>query len=386
MTSPAAAYAGRLLGQEPPADASDPVADWAASGAMWLTGRPDGPPLVHTGPAIALRGALLALSALAPGPALPGIGLLGERAALMGLSRQGKVSCGGGSRLLATTTGAVALTLARPEDWSLVPALVESAAQGWDDVAAWASGCTAEQVRDRAVLLGLPCGVVGEVRGQQPWLASPGVDRPQVSRPRVVDLSSLWAGPLAGSLLAMLGCEVLKVEDPRRPDGARRGHPAFFDLLNAGKRSICVDLRTSELPALLEGADVVIEASRPRALRQLGVDAERYVERGTVWLSITGHGRDQDRVGFGDDTAVAGGLVVDGCFVGDAVADPLTGVHGALAAWAALTEGRASLLDVSLAGVAAVAAGLGEQAATSVVAAPPHARPSRGRAPELACS
>ena len=79
---------------------------------------------------------------------------------------------------------------------------------------------------------------------------------------------------------------VVKVESTRtarrRPHGAR---PPFFDLLNAGKRSVALDLTLRRrAPALLRRcwprADVVIEASRPRALRQLGIDAERRARRG----------------------------------------------------------------------------------------------------------
>ena len=83
-------------------------------------------------------------------------------------------------------------------------------------------------------------------------------------------------------------------------------------------------------------ADVVLEASRPRALAQFGIDAEALTTgtpdgRGPqAWVSITGYGRTGDeanRVAFGDDAAAAGGLVswTDGepLFCADAVADPL---------------------------------------------------------------
>jgi len=59
----------------------------------------------------------------------------------------------------------------------------------------------------------------------------------------------------------------------------------------------------SALRALVAQADVVVEASRPRALEQLGIDAWSGGAR--VWVSITGHGRNEPvRVGFGDDAAV----------------------------------------------------------------------------------
>ena len=108
---------------------------------------------------------------------------------------------------------------------------------------------------------------------------------------------------------------VIKVESPARPDGARFGNREFFDWLHAGHRSLAADFGTREgraaLAALLEAADVVIEASRPRALAALGLAPDMIPHRpGQVWLSITGYGRaTPERVAFGDDAAVAGGLV-----------------------------------------------------------------------------
>jgi crotonobetainyl-CoA:carnitine CoA-transferase CaiB-like acyl-CoA transferase len=124
---------------------------------------------------------------------------------------------------------------------------------------------------------------------------------------------------------------------------------------------------------------VVLESSRPRALEQLGLIAADLVERGPqVWLSITGHGRAANRVAFGDDGAVSGGLVVrddDGpCFCADAVADPLTGLAATAEVAEALQRGGRWLLDVPLAAVAASAAGPTLPASDHPVA-PPRARP-----------
>ena len=101
----------------------------------------------------------------------------------------------------------------------------------------------------------------------------------------------------------------------------------------------------------------MLEASRSRALRQLGLIAEDVVANGTSWLSITARGRSSDAVGFGDDIAARAGLVhLDNdvpCPVGDAIADPLSGVAAALAARAALDVEEARLIDVSMLHVAA---------------------------------
>jgi crotonobetainyl-CoA:carnitine CoA-transferase CaiB-like acyl-CoA transferase len=189
---------------------------------------------------------------------------------------------------------------------------------------------------------------------------------------------------------------VIGFEATRRPDGARWGPPPFFDLLNGRKRSLAVDLRTAEgvatLAAVLARADVVIEASRPRALRQLGVHAEEVVATGRprVWASITGYGRAAPMSGwvaFGDDAAVAGGLVArdaDGpCFCTDAVADPTSGLVAAAAVLQALAHGGRWLLDVAMRDVAAHLAGPTLPSTGSTEVAAPRARPAVGRAPDL---
>jgi len=192
----------------------------------------------------------------------------------------------------------------------------------------------------------------------------------------VVDLSSMWAGPLCARLLGLGGAQVIKVESTGRPDGARAGDRRFFDWLHAGHRSVVVDFRSASgraaLAALLAIADVVIEASRPRALAALGLAPGTIPHRdGQVWLSITGYGRAAaDLVAFGDDAAVAGGLVgwtraddgvlggalggaAEPVFCADAIADPLTGVCGALAVARSVAAGGGELIDLSMRAVAA---------------------------------
>jgi len=213
----------------------------------------------------------------------------------------------------------------------------------------------------------------------------------------VVDLSSLWAGPLCSHLLGLGGARVVKVESTRRPDGGRRDETGFFDLLNHGKASVALDLPSTyglaRLRALLAAGDVVIEGSRPRALRGWGIEPETYLvmdDGPRVWVSITGYGRTgpaADRVGFGDDAAAAGGLVVrddDGpCFLADAVADPLTGIAATRAVGEALAEGGTWLLDAALAGVAASVARPGAAVPLTEPIPPPRARPIPGPARPL---
>lgn len=373
-----------------------PAEDWAASGGLWLTGRSEGPPLHPVGaPASAARGALLALAEVArlaglDPRRLPSHELLGERAAIAGFSRQGPRSVGGAFELLPAADGWVGVNLARQSDLDLVPALTEGAvASGSSDevqrgLAGWLASTTVAEVGVRARLLGMPLVVVpSNPRSMDDQLeARWGTGDVGVARlrrggrrqtsgtpPTVVDLSALWAGPLVGHLLRLMGARVVKVEGQRRPDGARRGPTGFFDLLHAGKEAVALDLATSSgrsaLQRLVRTADVVVDASRPRAMAQLGVDVEATVDAGTSWVSITGYGRTgpwSDQPAFGDDAAAAAGLLAwdsDGPVpAGDAIADPLAGLHAAVGAVAALSGDHAWLVDVAMRDVALVAARL----------------------------
>lgn len=404
-------------------DPAGELAAWAASGAMWLTGRPGAPPL---GPPAGLVGKLRAVgevvtrrTAASGTPVeLDPLAVLGERAALAGLCRNGDTSCGGATRLLPTRDGWMAVTMARPDDVDLVPAWLQVNDAGhdlWRTVRAALAAARGDELLERALLLGLPAAVLPPTVPPRTLAAPPLEPLPVRARPvestrsappppelaglLVVDLSALWAGPLCGGLLAEAGADVVKVESTNRPDGARRGPTRFFDLLNAGKRAVALDLRSPEgaarLHDLLARADVVIEASRRRALAQLGIDAESLLGRGgpRVWVSITGHGRTgrgADRVAFGDDAAIAGGLVAwdeqGPCFCADAVPDPVAGLVATAGVLEALAAGGRWLLDVAMAEVAAHLAGptlaiLPTGAPPD--AAPPRARPTRGRAPRV---
>lgn len=356
--------------------------DWSASGLAALTGMPDGPPDVS-------RAAVLS-RARAVGSELSGLfgitvdaaELLAGRAALSGLCRQGRISAGGATRLIAARDGWFALTLARPDDVDAVPAMLESEVAidyRWPAVTEWAGRRQVGDVAERARLLGLPVGVLGETEAAAPVVRRCGGRNPfhDYAGLLVVDLSSMWAGPLCGQLLARAGATVVKVESPTRPDGTRLGERRFFDWMNAGKLCYATDFgRPDNLRQLLSVADVVIESSRPDALVHRGVGpADIPARDGRVWLRITGHGADGERahwVGFGDDAAVSGGLVGsdpagDGpVFCGDAIADPLTGMHAALAVGESLHRGGGEVIEIALASVAAEYAALPLVSAESV--------------------
>ncbi len=293
--------------------------------------------------------------------------ILTGRAILLGLEPADRISAGGATRLMPSRDGWCALTLSRPDDVDAVPALVQSDAVGddrWRAVQAWAADHDAADVTGRARLLGLPVATLGETPAAPPRIHHVGAG----TSPRgltgllVADLSVMWAGPLCGQLLARAGATVVKVESPNRPDGTRAGPPSFFEWMNSGKLSYTADFdEPSALRRLLETADVVIESSRPAALARRGLGPADVAPRdGRVWLRITGHGTDGDRadwVAFGDDAAVAGGLVRgthdDPQFCGDAIADPLTGLHAALEVAQSLSRGGGDLIEMSMAAVAA---------------------------------
>jgi crotonobetainyl-CoA:carnitine CoA-transferase CaiB-like acyl-CoA transferase len=357
------------------APAEHPALSWARSGLMALTGAADGAPLMCPLPLTACAdGALAALAHLAPPCALAGLrgtDLLAERAAIAGHVRRGTVSPGGSCRLIATRDGQIALNLARDDDRALLPAWLESDSVA-DDVAldAVVRRQTMHDLVERGRLLGLAVApLVPPPTWPLPWFAvTHAVARPErtlrVHAPRVLDLASLWAGPLCGQLLQRCGADVVKVESLQRPDGARRGPPAFFDVLNAGKRSVALDLSAAagraQLRALIAQADIVIEASRPRALRQMGINAEALIDEhpGLSWISLSGYGRGEPQenwIAYGDDAGVAAGLsylmreaIGAAVIVGDAIADPLTGLHAALAAWVVHQQGGGRLLALSL--------------------------------------
>lgn len=338
--------------------------DWGASGLAHLTGEPGGPPDFSRAAVLARARAVAAEFRTYTGVDVDAAVLLTGRAAQQGLTRRGRVSAGGASRLLPVHDGWCALTLSRPDDVDAVPALLEVAEpppDPWSAVAGWARNQPAADVVARARLLGLPAAVLGEYDG-------PAVTRTPLGRAAdvddllVVDMSSMWAGPLCAQMLQWSGATVVKVESPRRPDGTRAGPAAFFDWVNGGKLSYTVDFNdTAALRDLLSVADVVIQSSRPAALTRRGVGPHDVPSRpGRVWMRITGYGTDGEsahRVAFGDDAAVAGGLVgaADGgpVFCADAIADPLTGLHAALHTVESRHAGGGELVDVSMAGVAA---------------------------------
>ncbi|HVI97141.1 MAG TPA: CoA transferase, partial [Anaeromyxobacter sp.] len=121
---------------------------------------------------------------------------------------------------------------------------------------------------------------------------------------RILDLTRLLPGPFATLVLADLGADVVKVEDPAGGDYLRSTPPlagaqsGAFHALNRNKRSLALDLRRPEGAAafrrLVRRADAVVESYRPGVLDRLGLGyaALRAENPRVVLCSITGYGQD----------------------------------------------------------------------------------------------
>lgn len=196
-----------------------------------------------------------------------------------------------------------------------------------------------------------------------------------LERIRVLELCHFLAGPYAGLVLADLGADVLKVEDPSHPDDARTMGPHFqgdqslyFLALNSGKRSIGVKLATDEGRAVVQelarNADVVIDNYRPGVLARFGLGREALhrVNPALVTCSLTGYGEtgpDAHRAGY-DYTiqALAGVMSLAGepegppTKAGISYVDHSGGISAALGVCAALVErartGVGSHVDLGL--------------------------------------
>jgi crotonobetainyl-CoA:carnitine CoA-transferase CaiB-like acyl-CoA transferase len=199
---------------------------------------------------------------------------------------------------------------------------------------------------------------------------------------RVLDLSRVLAGPLAGQILADMGCDVVKVERPGSGDDTRQWGPpyardamgrasamtTYFQCANRGKRSIALDLSTEAgaglVGQLASTADVVIENFKTGALARYGLDYASVSRRnpGVVYCSITGYGATgpyAERPGYDPIVQAYGGLIgITGepdrepTRCGVAVVDILSGVYAATGISAALFRrtqtGRGQQLDLGL--------------------------------------
>ena len=195
---------------------------------------------------------------------------------------------------------------------------------------------------------------------------------------RVLDLSNVLAGPFCGYHLVRLGAEVIKVENPKGGDLARRlgADPEMakqlmglsFVAVNAGKQSIAIDFKSPEgkevFLRLVEKADVVLENFRPKVMDRLGLGYEVLAQRNPriVYCAVSGFGKDGPWVGRPAYDQIVQGLSGVMSVTGDAqtaplrtgfpIADTIAGLTAAFAIAAALVEqrttGNGRRIDVSL--------------------------------------
>ncbi len=192
---------------------------------------------------------------------------------------------------------------------------------------------------------------------------------------RIIDLTQVQAGPSCTQLLAMLGADVIKVEQPRVGDRTRRERAVsddvdsfYYIVFNASKRSATLNLKSERgrriMLDLVARADVVVENYAPRQMERfgLGFDALKAANPRVVYCSIKGFG------GWGPNArvksfehiaqAVGGAMSAQGepgrepTFVAPGVGDSGTGLHAAIGILAALrardASGEAQRVDVSM--------------------------------------
>ena len=198
---------------------------------------------------------------------------------------------------------------------------------------------------------------------------------------RVIELARVLAGPWAGQMLADMGADVIKVENPVGGDDTRAWGPpfvegargenlsaAYYHSTNRGKRSITVDLKSKDgqetVHRLVKSADVVIENFKVGGLRKYGLDYESLARDNPkiVYCSITGFGQTGPYAGFaGYDYIVqgmSGFMSITGepdghpMKAGVAIADIFTGIYAVTAIQAALIHvmktGQGQQIDMAL--------------------------------------
>ncbi len=211
------------------------------------------------------------------------------------------------------------------------------------------------------------------------------MEQKPLSGVRVLEMARILAGPWCGQILADLGAEVVKIERPEVGDDTRLWGPpyvtdakgetwgaAYFHATNRGKKSVCVDFKTTEgqavLQALASQADVLIENYKVGDLKRYGLDYEslKSVNPRLIYASITGFGQDgpyAKRAGYDFILQGMSGLMdITGepdrqpQKVGVAVVDLFTGVYTSTAILAALyrrtSTGTGAFIDMSLYDVA----------------------------------
>ena len=144
----------------------------------------------------------------------------------------------------------------------------------------------------------------------------PPDERDGAARALVLDLTALWAGPLATSLLCDEGIGVIKINPSCRPDGFGE-HAALYQHLNRHKKVVDLDLRVdsdrAEFEALVQQASLVIDSFSPRVMPNFGYDSRslRSINPTVATMSIVGFSRNGPQgswISYGPGVHAASGL------------------------------------------------------------------------------
>jgi len=191
---------------------------------------------------------------------------------------------------------------------------------------------------------------------------------------KVLDLTRVLAGPYATMVLADLGAEIIKIEQPEKGDDSRaygpykNGESAYFMSLNRNKESITLNLKTPEgkeiLKELVKKVDVLVENFRPGTMEKLGLGYEvlKEINPRLIYASSTGYGQTgpySQRPAYDAVVQAMGGIMsitgqADGVptRVGTSIGDIAAGLFCAIGILAALQErarsGLGQMVDVAM--------------------------------------
>ncbi|MBK9329112.1 MAG: CoA transferase [Sphingobacteriales bacterium] len=191
---------------------------------------------------------------------------------------------------------------------------------------------------------------------------------------RILDLSRLLPGPLATQMMADLGAEVIKIEDPKAPDYTRFFPPQKGSLslhylsINRSKKSITLDLKSetgiNKFFELVKTADIVIDSFRPGVLQKMGLDyesAKKHNEK-IIYVAVTGYGyngpyqykagHDLNYIGYAGILGLTGDKdrpVIPACQTADVAGGSYPTIVACLSAlWARERTGKGQFVDVAM--------------------------------------
>ncbi len=187
---------------------------------------------------------------------------------------------------------------------------------------------------------------------------------------KILDLSRLLPGPYCSMILADLGCEVIKIEEPETGDYTRWMPPfiheesARFLAVNRNKKSMTLNLKTEKGKAifynLVKKSDVILESFRPGIVQKLEIDYERVnkINPRIVYCSITAYGQngpyrnkaahDINIVGIGGVLSITKDRAIPGIQIADTTSGLLACIAILTALMAREKSGKGQYLDISM--------------------------------------